>query len=72
MKIDTNRDGIDVDACRNVRISNVSVNTPNDDAIVLKASYALGELRSTENVTITNSFVRRLRAGHAAGRHLPA
>jgi polygalacturonase len=55
--IDTNRDGIDVDASRNVRISNTSVNSPVDDAIVLKTSYALGELRPTENVTITNSLV---------------
>jgi hypothetical protein len=57
LRIDTNRDGIDIDACRNVRISNVSVNSPNDDAIVLKSSYALGEPRITENVTITNSLV---------------
>ncbi len=55
--IDTNRDGIDVDASRNVRISNVSVNSPWDDAIVLKASYGLGFFRDTANVTITNSFV---------------
>ena len=55
--IDTNRDGIDVDASRNVRISNVSVNSPWDDAIVLKASYGLGLARDTSNVTITNSFV---------------
>jgi len=57
IKIDTNRDGIDIDACRNVRVSNASVNSPNDDAIVLKSSYALGEARATENVTITNSLV---------------
>ncbi|MGC9151295.1 MAG: rhamnogalacturonidase [Microbacter sp.] len=55
--IDTNRDGLDVDACRNVRISNCSVNSPFDDAIVLKATYALGFFRNTENVTITNCFV---------------
>ncbi len=55
--IDTNRDGIDIDSCRNVRISNVSVNTPNDDAIVLKGTHALGFARATENVTITNSLV---------------
>jgi polygalacturonase len=55
--IDTNRDGIDIDACRNVRISNTSVNAPNDDAIVLKSSFALGAARATENVTITNSTV---------------
>jgi polygalacturonase len=57
LTIDTNRDGIDVDACRNVRISNVQVNAPNDDAIVLKSSYALGAARATENVAITNSIV---------------
>ena len=57
LRIDTNRDGLDIDACRNVRISNTSVNSPNDDAIVLKSSYALGFNRATENVTITNSQV---------------
>ena len=57
LKVDTNRDGFDIDACRNVRISNSSVNSPNDDAIVLKSSYALGVARATENVTITNCHV---------------
>jgi polygalacturonase len=57
IKIDTNRDGIDVDASRNVRISNVSVNSPWDDAIVLKSSYGLGFARDTTNVTITNCLV---------------
>jgi polygalacturonase len=57
LTIDTGRDGIDVDACRNVRISNTSVNAPNDDAIVLKSSFALGAPRATENVVITNSLV---------------
>ena len=57
VKVDTNRDGFDIDASRNVRISNCSVNSPNDDAIVLKSSYALGFARATENVTITNCLV---------------
>jgi polygalacturonase/lysophospholipase L1-like esterase len=57
LRIDTDRDGLDVDACRNVRISNTTVNSPNDDAIVLKSSYALGFARATENVTITNCQV---------------
>ena len=57
LRIDTNRDGIDIDSCRNVRISNSSVNTPNDDAIVLKTSFALGTFRPTEHVTITNCLV---------------
>jgi polygalacturonase len=63
LKVDTNRDGFDIDACRNVRISNSSVNAPNDDAIVLKSSYALGEARATENVTITNCQVTGYDAG---------
>jgi polygalacturonase len=57
LKVDTNRDGFDIDSCRNVRISNSSVNSPNDDAIVLKSSYGLGFARATESVTITNCFV---------------
>lgn len=57
LRVDTNRDGFDIDACRNVRISNTYVNTPNDDAIVLKSGYGLGFTRATENVTITNSQV---------------
>ena len=55
VRIDTQRDGINLDACRNVRVSNVAINAPNDDALVLKSSYALGAPRATENVTITNS-----------------
>ncbi len=57
LKVDTNRDAFDIDNCRNVRISNCSINTPNDDAIVLKSSYALGRVGSTENVTISNCLV---------------
>lgn len=57
LRIDTNRDGINVDCCRNVRIDNCSVNAPWDDAICLKSSFALGEARSTENVTISDCYV---------------
>src|SRR5260221_4794624 len=57
VKIATNRDGIDVDACKNVRISNCSVNSPFDDGICPKSSFALGYARATENVTITNCQV---------------
>ena len=57
LKIDTNRDGMDVDCCRNVRISNCSVNSPWDDGICLKSSFALGYARATEMVTITNCLV---------------
>lgn len=57
IKEDTNRDGIDIDCCHYVTISNCKVNTPLDDGICLKSSYALNVLRSTENVTITNCVV---------------
>jgi polygalacturonase len=55
--VDTNRDGFDIDCCRNVRITDCTVNAPWDDAIVLKASYALGRFKDTENVTITGCYV---------------
>jgi polygalacturonase len=57
LRIDTNRDGIDIDACRRVTVTDCHVNSPNDDAIVLKASYALGETRACEDVTITGCTV---------------
>ncbi len=57
VKFDTNRDGVDIDCCHNVHISNCFVNSPYDDGICLKSSYALGYARSTENVTITNCQV---------------
>ena len=57
LKLDTDRDGMDIDCCRNVRISNCSVNSPWDDGICLKSTYALGFNRATENVTITNCQV---------------
>jgi polygalacturonase len=57
LKVDTNRDGFDIDCCRNVRITDCSVNSPWDDAIVLKASYALGYFKDTEDVTISGCYV---------------
>lgn len=57
VKVDTNRDGFDIDCCKNVRISNCTVNSPWDDAIVLKASYGLGYFKDTENVTISDCLV---------------
>jgi polygalacturonase len=57
VKLDTNRDGFDIDCCRHVHISNCSVNSPFDDAIVLKSSYGLGFARVTEDITITNCSV---------------
>ena len=55
--IDTDRDGMDIDCCKNVRVSNCTVNSPWDDGICPKSSFSLGYNRPTENVTITNCFV---------------
>lgn len=57
MKVDTDRDGFDIDCCKNVRVSNCTVNSPFDDGICLKSSFGLGYARATENVTITNCQV---------------
>jgi polygalacturonase len=57
LTIDTDRDGMDIDCCRTVRVSNCAVNSPWDDGICPKSSYALGYARSTDNMTITNCFV---------------
>jgi polygalacturonase len=57
LMVDTNRDGIDVDCCRNVRISNCSVNSPWDDGICLKSSFGLGYAAPTDHVAITNCYV---------------
>jgi len=57
LKIDTDRDGMDIDCCKNVRVSNCTVNSPWDDGICPKSSFALGYNRPTDNVNITNCFV---------------
>ncbi len=61
--IDTNRDGIDIDACKYVTVSNTKVNTPHDDAIVLKSSYALHKASPCEHVMITNCLVTGYKLG---------
>ena len=55
--LDTNRDGMDIDCCRNTMVSNCRVNSPTDDGICPKSTYALGEIRLTENLTIVNCQV---------------
>lgn len=63
---DTNRDGFDIDCCERVIIRNCYVNTLNDDAIVLKCSYALGYPKPTEHVLIENCHV----SGYDTGSYL--
>jgi len=57
LMVDTDRDGFDIDCCKNVRVSNCTVNSPFDDAICPKSSFALGYARTTENVTISDCYV---------------
>jgi polygalacturonase len=57
LMIDTNRDGMDIDCCRNVHVVNCSVDSPWDDAIVPKSSFALGYNRPCENIVVANCFV---------------
>lgn len=54
---DTNRDGFDIDCCERVVVRGCRVNTVNDDAIVLKCSYALGRMKPTANVLIEDCQV---------------
>lgn len=64
--IDTNRDGIDIDCCKYFTVSNTKVNTPFDDGIVLKSSYALKQPVLCEHILITNCIV----AGYKLGTFL--
>jgi polygalacturonase len=57
LRIDTDRDGMDIDCCQNVRVSNCTVNSPWDDGICPKSSFALGYARPTRNLTISNCWV---------------
>jgi len=57
LTLDTDRDGMDIDCCRNVHVSNCTVNSPEDDGICLKSSYGLGYARACDNITITNCLV---------------
>jgi len=73
LTIDTNRDGIDIDCCTNTTVSNCRVNSPDDDAICPKSSYALGKKVITENLTITNCQVSGFVEGTLLdGRMIPS
>jgi len=61
--IDTNRDGLDIDCCKYLTISNCKINTPHDDALVLKSSYALKKPVFTEHIAITNCVITGYKFG---------
>ncbi|EXS69889.1 rhamnogalacturonidase [Sphingobium sp. Ant17] len=57
LTIDTDRDGIDLDCVRDVVVERCRVNSPNDDAIVVKSSYALGKAIAAEDIMIRDCDV---------------
>jgi polygalacturonase len=61
--MDTDRDGIDIDCCRNTIVSNCRINSPNDDGLCPKSSFALGRNVITENLTIVNCQVSGFQEG---------
>lgn len=61
--IDTNRDGFDIDCCKYLTVSNCKINTPHDDALVLKSSYALKKPVVTEHIAITNCIITGYKLG---------
>lgn len=61
--IDTNRDGLDIDCCKYLTVSNCKINTPHDDGLVLKSSYALKKPVLTEHIAITNCVITGYKLG---------
>lgn len=63
LTIDTNRDGIDIDCCKYLTMTNCKVNTPHDDAIVLKSSYALKKPVICEHIAVSNCNITGYKCG---------
>lgn len=61
--IDTNRDGFDIDCCKYITVSNCKINTPSDDALVLKSSYALKRPVLCEHIAVTNCVITGYKMG---------
>lgn len=61
--IDTIRDGFDIDCCKYMTITNCKINTPSDDALVLKSSYALKKPVVTEHIAISNCNITGFKCG---------
>lgn len=57
LRIDTNRDGLNFDCCANVTVVGCNINTPNDDAVCLKSTYALGKPAFTQDVLIRDCIL---------------
>ncbi|MGI6107003.1 MAG: glycoside hydrolase family 28 protein [Lachnospiraceae bacterium] len=61
--LDTNRDALDVDACRDVTVRDSVFNSLTDDGLVLKSSYGAGKFMPLKNVLIERCRV----CGYDAG-----
>ena len=70
--IDTNRDGFDIDCCKYMTITNCRINTPRDDALVLKSSYALKKPVLCEHIAISNCNITGYKCGSLLdGTYIP-
>ena len=71
LKIDTNRDGMDIDCCRNVRISNCTVNSPvgrrHLPEKLLRAGLCARHREIDHRQLLRH---RRISSWHVAGRHV--
>ena len=63
LRVDTDRDGINIICCKNVSVSNCLINGPQDDCIVLKSNYSLGRFKDVENVSITGCVISGYQCG---------
>lgn len=72
LTVDTNRDGIDIDCCKYMTVTNCRVNTPHDDAVVLKSSYALKKPVLCEHIALTNLNITGYKCGSLLdGTYIP-
>ncbi len=67
--VDSQRDGVDIDGCRDVTIRNSWFNTLHDDAIVIKASYGAQRFAHTRNVLVEDCVVSGYDAGSVLAGH---
>jgi hypothetical protein len=52
--LDTNRDGMNLDCCRNFKVKGCTVNSICDDGICIKSPSSLGYQQPSENITISD------------------
>ena len=61
--VDTDRDAIDIDACKEVTVRNSVFNSLTDDAIVMKGSFGAGRFLTSRNILIEHDTVSGYDAG---------